>query len=192
MLTAEDDTDSEDSGLTAMRRFAVIFLSLALPGLTACSTPAPHQILTAFHDDDFQTWTRGGTSTLSGQAFVKLPDGRVISCAGETVFLKPAVGYNTELEQLLQTGRGVPDNYDHHERKYDHITTCDGAGKFSFDHLEPLNWLVMTHVRWQETSSMSYFSGPSDKGGYLFSEIKIRDGENTILLSNTDFVEDKP
>lgn len=173
------------------RRFAAFTLLL---GLAGCASEPPRQILTPFHDDDFKTWKQSGPYTVTGQAFLKLPEGRVVTCAGEPVSLIPAVGYNTELEQLLETGTGYPSNYERNAHKYDHKAMCDGAGKFSFDGIPPLNWIVVTRVTWQEKSTLSSIplvGGPESKGGYLFSEIQVDENHTKVMLSNQDFVADR-
>lgn len=163
---------------------------LSLLVASGCTSAPPAQILTPFFDGDFATWNKSGPYTVTGQAFFKMPSGQVITCAGENVSLVPAVAYNTELEQHLQRGEGYPPNYDRHAHKYDHKAMCDGAGKFSFDGIPALNWLVVTRVSWQEPSSIPYM-GPDSKGGYLFSEIQVDEAHTKVVLSNQDFVEDK-
>ncbi|NIK89607.1 hypothetical protein FHS83_002925 [Rhizomicrobium palustre] len=158
-------------------------------GLAGCASAPPQYMVTPFLDGDFQTWTQSGPYTVTGQAFVKLPDGHVITCAGGEISLLPAVGYNTELEQLLQNGKGIPVNYDRHARKYEHKTICDSTGHFSFDGIPALNWVVLTRVSWQEPSSIPYL-GPEDKGGYLFGEIQVRENRTSLTLTNPDFVAD--
>jgi len=165
-----------------------------LLGLAGCASDAPQQILTPFLADDFKTWTQSGSYTVTGQAFLKLPEGRVVTCAGAPVSLIPAVGYNTELEQVLETGAGYPSNYERNAHKYDHKAMCDGAGKFSFEGIPPLNWIVVTRITWQEKSTLSsvpLVGGPDNKGGYLFTEIQVDDNHTKVMLSNQDFVADK-
>lgn len=173
--------------LFTLRALAVVSLLLA----ASCTSAPPVQILTPFHDDDFSTWNKSGPYTVTGQAFFKLPSGQVITCAGESVSLIPAVGYNTELEQILSSGKGYPANYDRHEHKYDHKAMCDGAGKFSFEAIPALNWIAVTRVTWSEPSSIPYM-GAESKGGYLFSEIQVDDAHTKVMLSNQDFTADAP
>jgi hypothetical protein len=175
--------------MTFHRLFAVLLL-----GLAGCASEQSQQIVTPFLDGDFNTWKQPGPYTVTGQAFYKLPNGRVMTCAGEEVLLIPAVGYNTELEQILQTGNGYPANYDRHAHKYEQKAMCDGAGKFSFDKVPALNWILLTRISWQEEnmlSSIPYVGGPTAKGGYLFNELQVDENHTKIVLSNQDFFEDK-
>lgn len=173
--------------LSRLMPFAALALLIALGG---CASDAQQQILTPFLDGDFNTWKQQGPFTVTGQAFYKQPGGRVITCAGESVSLMPAVGYNTELEQILQNGKGFPPNYDRHARKYDRKAMCDGAGKFSFDNVPALNWIVITRVSWQEPSAIPYM-GSDDHGGWLLTELQVDDNHTHVMLSNPDFIEDQ-
>jgi hypothetical protein len=176
----------------------VPLVALLLAG--GCASEPAFQILTPFHDEDFTTWKQPGTYTVSGQAFYKLPAGQAITCAGESVALMPLTGYNMELSKLLESGKGFPANYERRAHKYDKKAMCDGDGRFRFDGLPALNWLLITRVTWQENGTFAfvpYFGGPSDKGGWLFQEISIESANNApstvkVTLSNQDFVADKP
>lgn len=167
--------------------------------LAGCAEEPAYQILTPFHDDDFRLWKQSGPYSISGQAFYKQPAGPVISCAGETVSLMPLTGYNMELSKLLGGGKGIPPNYENRAHKYDKTAMCDGDGRFRFDGLPALNWLLITRVSWQENGTFAfvpYVGGPTDKGGWLFQEITIESANNAptslkVTLSNPNFVADK-
>ena len=47
------------------------------------------------------------------------------------------------------------------------------------------NWIVLTHIAWQEPSGILFMS-PDDKGGALLQEILLQPGENQTVLSNQD------
>lgn len=171
----------------------VPLLALVFAGGCASTEPA-YQILTPFLDTDFQTWKKPGPYTVSGQAFYKIPDGRVITCAGESVSLMPLTGYNMELSKLLDTGKGYPPNYERRAHKYDHKVMCDGDGRFSISGIPSLNWLLITRVSWQEDgtlSSIPWVGGPTSKGGWLYQEISIDGADMKVTLSNENFVADK-
>ncbi|GAA0572017.1 hypothetical protein GCM10008942_20910 [Rhizomicrobium electricum] len=178
-------------GMTSVVR-VVPFLALLVAG--GCASEPAYQILTPFLDNDFQTWKKPGPYTVSGQAFYKVADGRVITCAGETVSLMPLTGYNMELSKLLESGKGYPPNYERRAHKYDHKALCDGDGRFSISGIPSLNWLLITRVSWQEDGTLSavpLVGGPSNKGGWLYQEISIDGADMKVTLSNQDFVADK-
>lgn len=169
-----------------LARFALVPLALLATG---CASDTSGQILTPFLDQDFQTWNRSGTSSIQGQAFFKIPAGRVYTCAGEQVALMPRTAYNTELEKLLESGKGIPDNYERRARKYERTVMCDGDGRFSFEGLPNLPYIVLTRITWQESPLVPYITS-GDKGGYLFQEVDVHDGSNKVALSERDFVSD--
>lgn len=181
--------------MAAFRIFPLIALLVA----GGCASEPAYQILTPFHDDDFQLWKQSGPYTISGQAFYKQPSGPVITCAGESVSLMPLTSYNMELSKLIESGKGFPPNYEKRAHKFDKTAMCDASGRFSFEGLPALNWLLITRVSWQENGTFSfvpYVGGPSDKGGWLFQEIQIESANNAptrlkVTLANPDFVADK-
>lgn len=181
--------------MTANRVFALVLLAFA----GGCTLEPTHQVLTPFLDNDYQLWRQSGPYTVAGQAFYKQPGGQVFTCAGESVSLMPLTGYNMELSKLLETGKGFPPNYERRAHKYDKKAMCDGSGKFAFENLPALSWLLITRVTWQENGTFSFVplvGGPTDKGGWLFQEIQIESANNApttvkVTLSNQDFVADQ-
>ena len=157
--------------------------------LTGCASSDPYQLFTPYSDDDFGGWKGTGPANLKGQAFARLPDGRLLTCAGSEVSLKPATGYNMEMEQGLDAGKGFPANYNKRAYKYDHKTVCDGTGYFSFENLPARNWIVVTRIAWQEPSSFMFIS-PDDAGGTFVQEILLQTGDNKTVLSNQDLAKD--
>jgi hypothetical protein len=172
------------------------FGSLLLTG--GCASEQPNQILTPFLDNDFQTWKQSGSYTVSGQAFFRQPNGQTITCAGQAVSLMPLTGYNMELSKLLESGHGMPPNYERRAHRYDRTVMCDGGGRFTFEGIPALGWLLVTRVNWQESTTLSaipYIGGPDNKGGWMFREIIIESSSPgnaiRVMMSNQDFVADQ-
>lgn len=189
---------------TNLARLMLLLASTAT--LTACSwvkplvsePVPPAHMLTAYFDDDFRLWKGAGGAGLTGQAFFKTPDGRIVSCAGDKVTLLPATQYNTELEQYLGMGTGYPADYGRKAHLFNHEAVCDPAGHFQFEKIPAgLNWIVLTRVTWKEepdlpmVSSVIPMMSDGNKGGYLFQEVVLAEGSNKVILSNADFVKDK-
>ncbi len=166
-----------------------LLASVCLLILAGCGSSDTFGLFTPYSDNDFSGWTGTGSANLKGQAFVRLPDGRLLTCAGTEVSLKPATGYNMELEEGLNAGKGFAANYNKRAYKYDHKTICDGSGYFAFENLQPRNWIVLTHVAWQKPSSIPFMS-PNDMGGTLVQEIMLQPGDNKTILSNPDLAKD--
>jgi hypothetical protein len=167
----------------------ILFPFVCLLMLAGCASSDSSALFTPYSDEDFRGWEGTGSANLKGQAFVRLPDGRLLTCAGTEISLKPATGYNMEMEEGLDAGKGFPANYNKRAHKFDHKTVCDGSGYFSFENLPPRNWIVMTHIAWQEPSSIMFMS-PNDAGGTLIQEILLQSGDNKTVLSNQDLAKD--
>ena len=166
-----------------------LFSLISVLILAGCASNDLPQVFTPYLDEDFQVWKGAGNANLTGQAFFKMPSGRVISCAGSMISLVPATGYNLEAEQSIGMGKGYPENYNKSAFKYVRKVMCDGAGHFSFQNVPANNWIVLTHISWQQPSSYMFWS-KSDEGGTLYQEVLLEPGDNKIVLSNQDYVED--
>jgi hypothetical protein len=188
------------------RTARALLLLASATTLTACSwikstvgepTPPVH-MLTPYFEDDFRFWKGPGTAGLTGEASLKLADGRMVTCEGQTVTLLPATQYNTELEQTLGKGLGYPPDYHKQAHVYNREAACDATGRFRFEKVPSgVKWIVLTRLAWQETSdvpgisSITEIVSDSGKHGYIYQELLLHDGSNTVVLSNADFVEDK-
>lgn len=184
---------------------ALLLLASAMT-LTACSwvksTVAgpvePVHMLTPYFEDDFRFWKGTGIAGLTGEASLKLADGRMATCAGETVTLLPATQYNMELEQALGKGTGYPPDYNKQAHVYNRETACDPTGHFRFEKIPSgVKWIVLTRIAWQATSDVPVVSSITSMvtddttGGYIYQEVPLHDGSNTVVLSNADFVKDR-
>jgi hypothetical protein len=169
-----------------MYRFLAVVVAAFLAG---CADDLP-QVFTPYSDNDFNAWRGAGLANVSGQAFYKMPSGRLITCAGDEIMLIPATGYNLEAEQSIGMGNGFPENYNKAAFKYVRKTMCDGAGHFSFEKLPTQNWIALTHISWQERSKMMFWT-KDDEGGTLYQQVMLEPGDNKVILSNQDFVADQ-
>lgn len=175
-----------------MKTSLVAAVLLAGAGLLGgCSKDLPQEF-SPYLEDTFRPWQGAGPANLEGQAFYKMPSGRLISCAGSKVTLLPANGYNLEAEHTLGLGKGMPENYERAALKFAYTTLCDGYGRFSFQKLPTQNWIVVIHLSWQEDGGMLSFGGKNDKGGTLYQEVLLEPGDKKIVISNPDFVADQP
>lgn len=192
------------------RTARALLLLASATTLTACSWvkstmtgPAePVFMTTPYFEDDFRFWKGTGTAVLTGEASLKLADGRAVTCAGETVTLLPATQYNMELEQAFGKGAGYPPDYNKQAHVYNREATCDPTGHFRFEKIPyDVKWIVASRLTWQEAPAESTISSITSvvtdivtdetKGGYIYRELPLHEGSNTVVLSNADFVKDR-
>lgn len=101
-----------------------------------------------FNESDF-TWSAvPGKSTISGQAFIALPNGEVKSCAGGQAVLIPHNAYTMDIRRIGLSG-AMP-NRDPRYMQYRKIRLCDSSGHFKFENLPAGTWRLSVDVAWYE------------------------------------------
>ena len=167
-----------------------VLAAFALALLAGCASDDIPQVFSPYLEETFQPWIGPGRSNIAGQGFYKMPSGRLISCAGSEVSLIPANGYNLDALQSIGMGKGFPENYTKSAFKFIHKTVCDGAGRFFYQNIPTQNWIVLIHLSWQEADPLMFWS-KDNKGGSLYQELLLEPGDNKVILSNQEFVQDQ-
>ncbi len=120
-----------------------------------------------------------GTGRIDGQAFLRRDYGRLVTAAGERVFLVPATAYAVERfaamfggDMRSYFGNAVdepPEEYYRFRRE----TKADMSGKFAFEGLAPGRYIVATRIFW--TEPRSYLT----RGGAVYDVVDVRKDETT-------------
>lgn len=120
-----------------------------------------------------------GTGRIEGQAFLRRDYGRLVTAAGERVFLIPATAYATARFNAMFGGdmraywgeevEEPPAEYYNYRRE----TKVDMRGRFLFENLMPGRYIVATRVFWTEPAS--YLT----RGGGIYDIVEVRKGETT-------------
>jgi hypothetical protein len=125
---------------------------------------------------------KGGTGRIDGQAFLKRDYGRLVTAAGERVFLLPATPYTMERfermfggERRAYFGTEIEDTPAEYYR-YRRETKVDMTGKFSFEDLAPGHYIVATRVFWTEPKS--YYT----HGGAVYDLVEVKKDETTAAI----------
>jgi hypothetical protein len=126
--------------------------------------------------------SKPGTGRVDGQAFLRRDYGRLVTAAGERVFLIPATAYAVERFNRMFDGdrrsyfgnevEPPPEDYYRHRRE----TKVDMTGKFSFENVPPGRYIVATRVFW--TEPRSFFT----HGGAMYDIIDVRNDETTLAI----------
>ncbi len=113
--------------------------------------PQPYVIQTPFNDADFAPYAGTGNANIAGEAYVRLPDGRVVTAAGSEVVLVPDTPYTRELLEPARSGRyaGVA-NFHPNYYRYRRATTADDRGFFRFTRVPAGSYILQTSVRLPE------------------------------------------
>lgn len=123
-----------------------------------------------------------GTGRVDGQAFLRRDYGRLVTAAGERVFLIPATAYATERFERMFGGdrrsyfgnevEAPPEEYLRFRRE----TKVDMTGRFSFEDVAPGRYIVATRVFWTEPKS--FFT----RGGAMYDIVEVKDEETTTAI----------
>jgi hypothetical protein len=123
-----------------------------------------------------------GTGRIDGQAFLRRDYGRLVTAAGERVFLVPATSYTMERFNRMFTGErrayfgteieDTPPDYYRYRRE----TKVDMTGKFGFENLAPGPYIVATRVFWTEPKS--YYT----HGGAVYDIVDVKADQTTTAI----------
>jgi hypothetical protein len=123
-----------------------------------------------------------GKGRIEGQAFLRRDQGRLVTAAGERVFLIPATAYAVERFERMFGGdrrsyygsavEDPPPEY----LTYRKETKVDMSGRFSFESLAPGRYIVATRVFWTEPKS--FFT----HGGAMYDVVDVKGEETTTAI----------
>lgn len=127
---------------------------------------------------------KSGTGRVEGQAFLRRDYGRLVTAAGERVFLLPATAYATERfdrmfggDRRSYFGNSVEDPPPEYFR-YRRETKVDMGGRFTFENLAPGRYILATRVFWTEPKSFI------THGGAVYDTVDVKDDATaTVILS---------
>lgn len=133
---------------------------------------------TAFNETEFAPYAGTGTSTITGQAFLKTLGGEVRLGAGNTVQLVPVTSYTTEVRQRVTIGGEHVGPVDPRIEKYRRTTIADASGSFEFHNLPPGEYYVSCVITWQVPGQ----NGLYPTGGVAFGTVKVGEGETAKVV----------
>lgn len=119
--------------------------------LVGCATTAPPKWNIEFDDGEYEPYKQAGTTSISGQGFLKTVGGDVKVAAGSTVTLDPVTSYSRHWWQ--QAGKYyarrnvIPP--DPRFREFRKTTVADAEGRFKFRKLPAGSYYVRTTVTWE-------------------------------------------
>ena len=161
-----------------MWRGCVVVLVMAL--IAGCQAAIP--IRAEFDAAGAAYVLKQGTGRIEGQAFLRRDYGRLVTAAGERVFLIPATTYAVERFDSMfggdlrsYYGNGVDDPPADYYR-YRRETKVDMTGKFAFENLAPGRYIVATRIFWTEPKSLL------TRGGAVYDTVEVKKDETTAAI----------
>ncbi|MBM0207607.1 hypothetical protein JNW90_35010 [Micromonospora sp. STR1s_5] len=157
-------------------------LCLAALLLGSCQMGPAAPVTAAFDAKSAEYVLKTGKGRIEGQAFLRRDQGRLVTAAGERVFLIPATAYAVERfdrmfggDRRSYYGNAVddpPPEYLALRRE----TKVDMTGRFTFENLARGRYIVATRVFWTEPKS--FFT----HGGAMYDVVDVKDDETTTAI----------
>ncbi len=152
LLTVLPSPDPFSSALFASSSsspFAPLLAMLLVVVLAGCGHRVPKAV--SYSSQEHLAFRASGTATVSGEGFLRRPNGRVVRCSGSEVFLVPDTPYFREWISVFRQGHRFEKSAElvaaHKEAV--RVTQCDMAGTFRFGQLPAARWFVATRVTYQ-------------------------------------------
>lgn len=143
--------------------------------LTGCQAgPVKRQV--AFPADEYAALEKTGTSSVSGQLFLRTVGGDVKYGAGSQVIVTPVTSYTQEATMIYLRG-AMPESADPRARAYTRRTIADGTGRFEVDSLPAGEYYVAGGVYWQVPGSYA-----PNQGGMVIQQITLDEGESKEVM----------
>ncbi len=126
------------NGIRQAERFGSAVIALA--ALSACVT-AEREMDARFSLSDHAAWMAKGTAEITGEAFIRRPNGLLAKCSGGVVQLAPASPYFREWLAIRRGGASIANASARTEEHRAALrqTQCDQNGRFRFSDLRPEN-----------------------------------------------------
>lgn len=152
-----------------------IICTVALIAL-ATGCVMPHQMTTSFDESEFHKFAGNGTSTITGQAFLKTQGGDVKFGAGDTVSLIPITPYTTEAWQAERNGEQP--QTDPRLQKYIRTVIADGSGDFEFQNVPAGDYYIECPIYWEVPGDYT----TERTGGVAYAQTHVDDGKTVKVI----------
>ena len=146
--------------------------------MAGCAAPPAQRAapLPAFDAELHAPYSATGSASISGQAMRRQRGGGVVTCAGGRVLLAPATPYMRAVVQRALSGElAGSERLPASAGAVVRSTRCDAQGRFRFDGLAPLRWIVATDVTW--------YSGRDRQGGPVIGEADASPNAAPVVLT---------
>jgi hypothetical protein len=161
-------------------RIIGIFAVFAAIGLGGCAQRPAVPINTPITAAELAPYKKPGRATVVGHASLRREGAAAVTCAGQQVFLIPAIAYNRAMIAALRAGQNpVPGPNVGSSESYWKRSVCDARGRFRFRNVPAAAWYVSIAVRWKDQADL----------GAVVKEVRVPNvGTVDVALSDSDLV----
>jgi hypothetical protein len=161
-------------------------LLISLMSLTLASGCAPrhyapriYQLSAPFIPEEYQPYRSPGTSTISGQAFMKTRGGDVKLGAGSAVVLCPVTTYSREWFQVRVLQDVPTSTPDERTAQFTRTAIADSQGRFRFSGLPAGEYFIACYIRWEVPSEF----GLMPAGGWAYCKSHVDSSETSEIVA---------
>lgn len=154
--------------------FVILLAALVIVGCV--TTPQPRQA--EFIESEFAPYGEIGSSTVTGQAFLKTRGGEVRFGAGSEVIMVPVTSYTTEIFQRSVLDGQRLQSPDSRYAAYRRTTTTDGNGNFEFRNAPAGEYYLSCVITWEVPGPY----GLQTTGGTAHGRVKAGAGETVKVI----------
>lgn len=152
----------------------VLYISsiILFTSCTASYSPEVYNRKAKFIDSEYTPYGVPGTSTITGQAFLKTRGGDVKFGAGCVIWLNPVTTYSKEWYEKSVIKGYMLSEADPQTEKYHWETIADGFGNFEFKNLPAGNYYIACNITWQVPGKY----GLEGTGGTAYAQTSVKEG----------------
>lgn len=153
-------------------------LTLAATILAGCQMPysGPTERTVAFPASEYNELEKTGTSSITGQLFLRTRAGDVKYGAGSEIAVAPVTTYSREATMMIIHGK-TPATADPRASEYTRRTIADGSGRFSVENLPAGEYYVAGGVFWEVPGSYA-----PRQGSMVVQQISLTEGETKDIM----------
>lgn len=130
-----------------------------------------------FPAGEYAKLERTGTSTVTGQAFLRTQGGDIKTGAGNEIQLIPATTYSAVFYNAYKTQSPASDP-DPQVKQYTFRTQADASGGFEFKNIPKGRYYLVGNVIWMAPGPY----GLSKQGGLIIKEVNVSEGAQAKIM----------
>lgn len=150
----------------------------------ACAVPQKVRMTTQFNPAEHERFLNQGTSSITGQAFLRQVNGGTVTCAGNQVMLLPNTNFFREVPDHIRNGESIEWEGVSISGGSARSTRCDAQGNFQFTSLPAESWYIVTQVTW----GVPQRYGVSAEGGAMMAPVTLSEGKSVNVIMSSESI----
>jgi len=159
-----------------MKLISKIAFIFCFSSLIGCVAPSKRQAV--FLESEFAPYAGAGTSTVTGQAFLRTRGGEVRFGAGCEITLVPVTSYTTETQERAVIRSELLESHDPRYTAFCRTTIADGNGNFEFREIPAGEYYASCVIRLEYPTQY----GMATTGGIAYGRVRVANGQTAKVV----------